>query len=478
MRDALAKLDLFVVSENVLSNDTVNAGAHLLLPAAAWGEKDGTVTNSERRISRQRRFLPLPGEAMPDWWMAAQVAQRLGFGDAFDYASAADIFREHAALSAFENDGTRDFDIGALAELSDEAFNALAPVQWPAPRGGSPGDTRFFAQGGFFTPDRKARLIAPERPAPQAAVSARFPFRLNTGRVRDQWHTMTRSGLSARLANHAPEPFVEIHPDDAAAAGLTHGGFARVASPYGACVLKVVVTEAQQRHSLFVPIHWSAETASSARIGELVTPANDPFSGQPEAKSTPAAIEPVAFEFRGFALARGPLALPPETWWARVTVANGAGYLLASNDAPTVWRERAQSLFGAAEVAEFVDAPRGLYRLAAFVDGRLAGCLFIGPAAAPPQWDAVKALFEAESLGEAQRRAVLSGKPTDGLTDPGPMICACFGVGLNVIREAIAGGAAVSVEDIGTALRAGTNCGSCLPELKRIVHNERVAQTA
>ena len=197
---------------------------------------------------------------------------------------------------------------------------------------------------------------------------------------------------------------------------------------------------ASNARSLFAPIHWSAETASSARIGELVTPATDPFSGQPEAKATPAAIEPVAFAFRGFALARGPLALPRETWWARVAVANGAGYLLASNDAPTVWRERAQSLFGTAEVAEFVDAPRGLYRVAAFADGRLAGCLFIGPAAAAPQWDAVKALFEAESLGDAQRRAVLSGKPTDGLTDPGPMICACFGVGLNVIREAIASG--------------------------------------
>ena len=115
VRDALKKLELFVVSENVLSNDTVNAGAHILLPAAAWGEKDGTVTNSERRISRQRRFLPLPGEAKPDWWIVSEVARRMGFADAFAYASAADIFREHAALSAFENDGTRDFDLGALA---------------------------------------------------------------------------------------------------------------------------------------------------------------------------------------------------------------------------------------------------------------------------------------------------------------------------------------------------------------------------
>jgi assimilatory nitrate reductase catalytic subunit len=415
---------------------------------------------------------------MPDWWIVTQVAQRLGFGDAFDYGSAADIFREHAGLSAFENDGARDFDIGALADLSDDEFNALDPVQWPASRGSSQEETRFFAHGGFFTPDRRARLVAPERPAPHEAASDRFPFRLNTGRVRDQWHTMTRSGLSARLANHAPEPFVETHPDDAAAANLTHDGFARVSTPYGACVLKVIVTEAQQRSSLFVPIHWSGETASSARVGELVTPANDPFSGQPEAKGTPAAIERVDFKFRGFALARAPLMLPREACWVRVTVANGAGYLLASNDEPMTWREHAQTLFRGAEVAEFIDAPRGLYRIAAFVEGRLVGCLFIGATAAPPHWDAVKALFEAESLGEAQRRTVLSGKSADGLADPGPVVCACFGVGLTAIRDAIASGVAVSVEDIGKALRAGTNCGSCLPELKRIVHNGRVTQTA
>ena len=130
-RAALKKLELFVVSENVRSNDTVNAGAHVLLPAQAWGEKSGTVTNSERRISRQRAFLEPAGEAKPDWWIVAEMAKRLGFGAAFDFKSAADVFREHAALSAFENTGGRDFDIGALKSLSDEAFDALAPVQWP-----------------------------------------------------------------------------------------------------------------------------------------------------------------------------------------------------------------------------------------------------------------------------------------------------------------------------------------------------------
>ncbi len=488
VREALAKLDLFVVSENVLSNDTVNAGAQILLPAAAWGEKDGTVTNSERRITRQRPFLPLPGEAKPDWWIVTEVARRMGFADAFNFDSAAAVFREHAALSAFENNGTRDFDIGALATLSDDEFNALDPVQWPARQGasiGEPrGETRFFADGGFFTPDRKAQLIAPDKPAPHAKVSAEFSLRLNTGRVRDQWHTMTRSGLSPRLGAHLPEPFVEVHPKDAAKLGLRDGGFARVRSPHGACVLKVTVSESQRRGSLFAPIHWSDETASSARVGDLVAPATDPYSGQPESKTTPVTIEPVAFAFRGFALSRTPLAIPAAAWWSRVTVANGAGWLLASNDTPDVWREHAKAMFGAGtEVAEYFDAPRGSYRMAAFVDGRLTGALFIGPAEAAPHWDAVKALFEAESVGDAQRRGLLSGKSTDGLADPGPVICACFGVGLNVIRAAIASGQAANVEDIGKALRAGTNCGSCLPELKKIVsqkveNNERVAQTA
>jgi assimilatory nitrate reductase catalytic subunit len=204
VRAALQKLDLFVLAENVVRNDTVAAKPHLLLPAAAWGEKDGTVTNSERCVSRQRPFMPLPGEAKPDWWIVTEVARRLGFASAFPYRSAADVFREHAALSAFENDGSRDFDLGGLADLSNTDFDRLAPVQWPLPAGRTADARRFFANGSFYTPDRKAKFIAPEKPTPREALSQQFPFRLNTGRVRDQWHTMTRTGLSPRLAAHSP----------------------------------------------------------------------------------------------------------------------------------------------------------------------------------------------------------------------------------------------------------------------------------
>jgi assimilatory nitrate reductase catalytic subunit len=477
MREAMRGLELFVVSENVVANDTVNSGAHVLLPAAAWGEKDGTVTNSERRISRQRAFLAMPGEAQPDWWIVSEVARRMGFADAFAYRSVADIFREHARLSAFENGGSRDFDIGGLATLDDDAFNAMAPTQWPARAGEPVHDRRFFAEGGFYTADRKAKFAAPERPALKLAVSAPFPFLLNTGRVRDQWHTMTRTGTSPRLGQHLPEPFVEVNPADAATAGLAADGFARVSTRYGACVLKVTLSDGQRPGSLFAPIHWSDVTASSARVGELVTPATDPFSGQPEAKGTPAAIAPVEFLFRGFVLARTMIALPANTWWARVAVAGGTGLLLATNDAPSNWHARAQALFGAdCELAEYVDVQRGIARVAAFREGRLEGCLFVGPAGAAPQWDAVKALFEADTIESHERRLLLSGRSADGIASIGPIVCACFGVGLTTIRDAIASRAAVSVEEIGKALRAGTNCGSCLPELKRIIADQRTAE--
>src|SRR5215210_5179915 len=240
VRQALKNLELFVVSDNVLHNDTLTASPHVLLPAAAWGEKDGTVTNSERRISRQRAFLPRPGDAQPDWWIVSEVARHLGHGGAFAYRGAADVFREHAALSAFENNGARAFDLGGLATISDEDYDALEPMQWPVRASCSPpsmsaasggegsgvggvqthrqsphpgslrsptlptasrgeGDVvampvssskRLFADGLFSTPDRKARFVAPEPPALREETSAEYPLRLNTGRLRDQWHSM------------------------------------------------------------------------------------------------------------------------------------------------------------------------------------------------------------------------------------------------------------------------------------------------
>jgi assimilatory nitrate reductase catalytic subunit len=466
-RAALKKLELFVVSENVRSNDTVSAGPHVLLPAQAWGEKSGTVTNSERRISRQRAFLNPPGEAKPDWWIVGEVAKRLGFGAGFNFSSVADVFREHAGLSAFENSGGRDFDIGALQTLSDEAFDALAPVLWPSRLGELQPQARFFADGGFFANDRRARFVAPEVPALRTETTAGRPLRLNTGRIRDQWHTMTRSGLSPRLGQHLPEPFVEIHPDDARRFGVTDGGFARVVTDYGQCTLRVAVSERQQRGMLFAPIHWSEATASSARVGALVAPFTDPFSGQPENKATPASIAPYEYVFRGFALSRAQLELPGHAWWARVAVSGGYGYLFADNADLAGWQSWLRSVAGD-DFAEYRDFGGGVYRAASFADDHIDTCLFVGPARDAGDWNVVKSLFAADTLSDNQRRMLLSGQSSDGLAGAGPIVCACFGVGRATICDAIAAGARTSAE-IGLKLKAGTNCGSCIPELKRLI---------
>ena len=288
VRDALKKLELFVVSENVLSNDTVNAGAHILLPAAAWGEKDGTVTNSERRISRQRRFLPPPGEAKPDWWIVSEVARRMGFADAFAYAvRRRHLPRARRALGVRERRHARFRSRRARATSMTPPSTRSIRCTGRCAKASTADATRFFADGGFFTPDRKARFIAPEAPALRDAASDAYPFVLNTGRVRDQWHTMTRTGLSPRLGQHMPEPFVEVHPADARVLrpdAISRASRPRMATASSRCAL----SDGQRRGSLFVPIHWNGETASSARVGDLVAPHTDPYSGQPEAKATPA----------------------------------------------------------------------------------------------------------------------------------------------------------------------------------------------
>ncbi|MBT7755859.1 MAG: molybdopterin-dependent oxidoreductase, partial [Rhodospirillaceae bacterium] len=193
VRAALQACPFVVVSDVARHTDTT-AHADVLLPAAAWGEKAGTVTNSERRISRQRAFLPKAGAVRPDWWIIQQVARRMGFADAFNFRHPAEIFAEYAELSGLDNGGKRDFDISAHEAISNEDYEGLQPFQWPMEKGSISCQTRFFADGQFFTPDRRARFIATTPAKPASAVSAEYPLVLNTGRIRDQWHTMTRTG--------------------------------------------------------------------------------------------------------------------------------------------------------------------------------------------------------------------------------------------------------------------------------------------
>ncbi len=453
VRDALARCPFVVVSDVMADTDT-GRFAHVRLPAAAWAEKDGTVTNSERRISRQRQALPLPGEAKPDWWIIKEAAARMGWASAFAYDRPADIYREHARLSGYENRGARLFDLRNHAAIGNPAYDAMEPYRW----GGTP-----FGDGRFPTPDGKARLV----PTIQAALPEPlrdWPLTLNTGRYRDQWHTMTRTGLSPKLARHREEPLVEIHPDDAARLGLKEGDIVRVATPQGESLFRAMPSEGQRCGDIFTPIHWTDRQSTGGRTGLLPRPLTDPHSGQPGFKSTPARIEKVAIEWRAFLILRGEAwtaSLPPALWATRITVANGTLYELAGvGDG-----EALDSWLPAGARIEAADPARGSRRIAVIADEKLEAVLFFTRGGELPGRDWLIAQLGASQVAPT----LLAGRAPGAQPDRGPLICVCFDIGLKTIIAAIAERQLADVAAIGKAIGAGSNCGSCRPALARIL---------
>jgi assimilatory nitrate reductase catalytic subunit len=453
VREALAACPFVVVSDVIADTDT-GALAHVRLPAAAWGEKDGTVTNSERTVSRQRALFPLPGEARPDWWIMARVAERMGWKSAFAYDRPADIWREHVRLSHYGNHGQRMFALPGQGGGGNAGYDDLAPFRW----GGTP-----FADGRFATPDRRARLVSVTQ-KPLAAALPKWPMTLNTGRYRDHWHTMTRTGLSPKLARHRAEPLVAVHPDDAARLGIVDGGLARVATPQGDSVYRVAVDDAQRRGELFVPIHWTDRTSSGGRTGSLPRPLADPLSGQPGFKATPAAIDAVATRWRGFALFAGEPARRPDCVWAtRVAVPAGSLWELAGDGA-------IDAILPAGERIEAVDRARGTQRIAVLRDGRLIAALFLTETGELPGRDWLIA-----QLAEAQAApTLLAGRAPGATVERGAIVCACFDIGVRTIVAAIRDQRLADVAAIGTAIGAGTNCGSCRPALAKLIAEETI----
>lgn len=472
VRAALEACDFVVVSDCVRQTDT-SVTADVLLPALAWGEKDGTVTNSERRISRQRAFLEAPGEAQADWWIVNQVARRMGFDAGFQFDSAAEIFREHAALSGFENNNQRDFDISALAELSDDHYSQLAPIQWPVTEQSPTGTARMFSNGQFFTTNQKAQML-PITPRPAAVeCDDDFPFVLNTGRVRDQWHTMTRTAKAPRLAEHSPEPYAEIHPQDAQAKGVEDEALMRVFSRWGEVIVRAKLSENQRPGNLFVPMHWNAQFASHGRVDAVVKSAVDPVSGQPESKNTPVNLSPYKPAWHGFLLSRRQLQLSGASYWVQATGPGFYRYELAGEQAPKGWPTWSRGMLCQSDDevnwVEYLDEAARYYRGVRLVGERIESCIFIAPGHRLPSRNWLAGLFTKEALSAEERSALLSGQAAVGQKDVGPTVCACFGVGRNTILEAIEQQGLSSAEEIGNCLKAGTNCGSCIPELKSLL---------
>ena len=457
VRRALAKCPVVIVSDCVARTDTMSF-AHIRLPALGWSEKDGTVTNSDRTISRQQAFASPSGQAKPDWWALAQVAQALGFGAEFAWQSPAEIFREHAALSGFENGGSRDFDISELVHLD---YQNMPPYQW--------GGKRLFAQGGFFTPDSKARMIAVTYRPPVHAPSAAFPLRLNTGRYRDQWHTMTRTGLSAKLSGHRPQPLIEMHPSDALRVGVQDGALADVKTITGQYRAQVRVTDAQRPQEIFVPMHWNDSYASGAVVGHLVPSCIDPISGQPESKHVPAQIVPVAVDWCGVLITKQNIdPISQAAWWVRHQAQDAMIVELAGTDTVQPVLDHLKQAFGT-HCLEMSDPARGIFRLAWIDQGHLSAALYVSPQRPDIAESWIAGLVGQDLEHPITRQSILAGIAPAGQQDRGPLVCSCFSVGLHTITQAIRSQNLVSIAEIGKALRAGTGCGSCIPELNRLL---------
>lgn len=476
MRKILQDCECVVVSDCIEHTDTA-ACADVLLPATTWGEKDGTVTNSERRISRQRAFREAPGESKNDWWIMCEVAKRMGYTEGFNYQNNAEIFREHAQLSAYKNEGQRDFDLSGMTDISKQDYDALIPIQWPVKKAGE-GTARMFTEQQFFTPSGKAQFISVVPQKPVNTPNKTYPLVLNTGRVRDHWHTMTRTGTAARLSKHIIEPFVQIHPDDAKQFKVENNQLALVKTHWGEMLARANITDEQNSGNIFVPMHWNDQFAYKGRADALVNPVVDPLSGQPEYKHTPATIKPWQPEWYGFVLLSDneSVTLKHDSYWAKANGEQFIRYELAGEQSIKEWphflNERLSFTQGDKEKIEtliYQDEKAGRYRAAYIYEDQLLACVFVASNIDLPSRNWLASLFAEKTLNAKDRKALLAGRDSGNSFDPGETICSCFAVGENVIRKAIKEKQLCTPKAIGECLKAGTNCGSCVPELKKLI---------
>ena len=488
VRRALERCE-FVVLQEAFGGTATARHAHLLLPASSWGEKDGTVTNSERRISRVRAAVTPPGEARADWSIACEFGRRVearlrpGEPTLFPYADAEAVWCEHR-----ESTRGRDLDITGLSW----AILDQGPECWPFPAGASHGLERLYVDGRYPTPDGRARFSAlPYRPVAEPR-DARFPFALNTGRLRDQWHGMSRTGTIGQSFGHVPEPGIDLHPQDMARLRLAEGDLAHVRSRRGALVLPARSSEGIALSQAFVPMHWGDEFIKGG-INVLASPALCPLSKQPELKHAAVQITRAELPWQLVAMAwcddaaifslRHELRALFDGYAYATCVPFGrarSGVLFraaAIEPASTAQVARIAALFGleGAEALHYVDARRGQRRSVRIAkhgaEQRLDAVLLAGDIRAEA-W--IAPLLQQQAPAQAYGRALLA----PGSTPPGPMpvssrqVCSCFDIAEARIVQLLStssGSAEARLAALQAGLQCGTQCGSCVPELKRLV---------
>ena len=273
---ALRQAELVVVQDAYHPTDT-SRFAHVVLPAAQWSEKDGVMTNSERRVTYMPKIAEPPGEALPDWRILSLFAREMGFGEAFPYESAEEIFAEYSALT--EN---------TLCDCSGMSYQRLkseGPLQWPCSKARPEGTVRLYEDARFPTPNGKAILVPVEHAKPFESPDEDYPLLLTTGRVKHHWHTMTRTGNSQALMKSAPDPIVEINRADARQFGIQDADFVEIISRRGKVMVQARVTEEIAPGACFLPFHWGRQYGFFKAANNLTITARDPISHQPELKA-------------------------------------------------------------------------------------------------------------------------------------------------------------------------------------------------
>lgn len=493
VREALAAAEFVVLQEAYVDTETA-AYADLLLPAATWGEKEGTVTNSERRISRVRAAQPPPGEARADWDIARDFALRLGrrLGRAdtarlFAFASSEEVFREHVATTV-----GRDLDIGGL---SYEHLESKGPEQWPMPAGRLTGRQRLYEDSVFATADGRARFVPISLAATAEATDARHPLHLNSGRLRDQWHGMSRTGKLAQLMNHAELPGASMHPADLERRGIKAGELVRLSNRRGSIVLPAVADVQQKPGHVFMAMHWGRRRLSHAGVNELIAPVIDPHSKQPELKHAAVAISRAELPWRGLLLRQAigqDAAEQALAWDAALEPYLGhfdyASLTLAGRDSPLLCLHLAAATMPAPEILAAIVTAAGLdgaplryddtrlaiHKRALIDDERLTGIALFGEVAAGG-W--LRSAMQAGKATTLLRRWLFAPLATIPITLPtrGRVVCNCHDVAVDQIGAAIAAGAG-SLLELQTELKCGTGCGACLPELNRILKESPLRQ--
>ncbi|CAN1600028.1 nitrate reductase [Pseudomonas mediterranea] len=480
VREALQACPFVVLQEAFRTTETAGF-ADLLLPAASWGEKEGSVTNSERRISHVRRAIDAPGEARPDWAITVDFAQRLekrlrpGQPSLFAFDAPAQLFDEYKQLTR-----GRDLD---LSGISHELIDRLGPQQWPFPDGATVGTARLYVDGIFPTDNGRARFIAEPYRAARELRDARYPLTLNTGRLRDQWHGMSRTGTAARLFGHVNEAVLSLHPDELQRQRLQPGDLVSLKSRRGAVIVAVDSDDSVRPGQAFLPMHWGDRFLKGG-VNTLTQPAFDPLSKQPELKHSGVRLEPVNLPWQLFALVEDDVQQHLETLRPLCEAFAYVSLSLTGRERPALLIRAASAVAPDPALLQAIDEQLGLIdgpvlayddprraigKRVRIENGRITAIRLAGETLAR-HW--LQSLWQEGRADEQLRRwllAPLSAPPGNvGATAGGSKtLCNC----LNVSQRAICAGIerGLDLQGLKQELGCGTQCGSCVPEIKRLL---------